>query len=314
MRGAGVERVEIGGGAEIGEQQEAVLEIVREHPRCVHAGGSEQRRDGDVRPAILVRRRRVHRDERGLAERRRLGDDAEIAAKARVRRCRRDRESAMPERAGDEVLERGEAVIGGGQGRVGHGAATAAIDATPITLVAPGESRRIGWVECVILASSAARPPDHHPMRFPSCRFVRAAVVIVAASGAAIAHADDTPPLELRTAPEIAPQAPGPTPPGAPVATDDAETAGRADEHGRPAAHRTRRTARAGHRRPERQRDLPACRPHRDVRPETCRRERQGRAAHARRDRARGPDLLRHRRPDDPGVRQRGRCARATTG
>ncbi len=54
-------------------------------------------------------------------------------------------------------------------------------------------------------------------MRFPSCRIVRAAVVIVAASSAAIAHADDTPPLELRTAPEIAPQAPGPTPPGAPV-------------------------------------------------------------------------------------------------
>ena len=82
---------------EVGQQQEAALEVLREHLRRVHARVAQQRGDVHERPAVLLRRRRVHRDQRRRAGRervRRLQRHAEIAAKARIVRRRRKRERA----------------------------------------------------------------------------------------------------------------------------------------------------------------------------------------------------------------------------
>ena len=72
--------------AEVGEQQEAAVEVLREDRGRVHAGVGQQRGNVHERAAILLRRRRVHRDQRRAPARARgVGErDAEIAAKARV--------------------------------------------------------------------------------------------------------------------------------------------------------------------------------------------------------------------------------------
>ena len=74
-----VERFQVSGATQIGEQQEALLQVLRQHGGHVHAGIAEQAGHGDERLAVLVRWRGIHGDERALARR-----DAEIAAEAGV--------------------------------------------------------------------------------------------------------------------------------------------------------------------------------------------------------------------------------------
>ncbi len=57
-----VERLQVGGGAEIGEQQEARCEVLRQDLGRVHAGRAQQGGDVDERPAVLLVGRSVHDD------------------------------------------------------------------------------------------------------------------------------------------------------------------------------------------------------------------------------------------------------------
>ena len=76
-----MQRGEVGGGAEVGEQQKALLQILRQYRRRIEAGLAQQVRDLDERPAVLLLRRRIH-DDAALAA---VGKtDAEIAAKTGV--------------------------------------------------------------------------------------------------------------------------------------------------------------------------------------------------------------------------------------
>ena len=72
-RDAASSAVEIGARAEVGEEQEAALEIV---PRALRGAWTparaQQRRDVHERPAVLHRRRRVHRDQRRVSAPRRV--------------------------------------------------------------------------------------------------------------------------------------------------------------------------------------------------------------------------------------------------
>ena len=87
--------------AEVGEQQKASREVLAEHFGRVDAGGPQQAGDGDERPAIFVRRRRIHRNPRALADR-----DAEIAAEARVGRSRCDLERRGMQLSGQPLREK----------------------------------------------------------------------------------------------------------------------------------------------------------------------------------------------------------------
>ncbi len=114
-----VETREISGGAEVLEQQEAAVEILRVDFRRVHARVAQQLRHVNERPAILHRRRRVHRNASAAVEL-----DAEIAAKARVLGSPRKRKCVGIECAAQPVCERRS---GGGRrracpwcGRRGH--------------------------------------------------------------------------------------------------------------------------------------------------------------------------------------------------
>jgi len=62
VRVALVERGEVSRRAEVGEQQEAVLQVLRQHARCVQACLVQQGSDTHERPRVLLRRRGVHGD------------------------------------------------------------------------------------------------------------------------------------------------------------------------------------------------------------------------------------------------------------
>ncbi|MCY1423169.1 hypothetical protein D9M71_388760 [compost metagenome] len=64
--GAG-EHVQVGLAAKIGQQQEALLDVLGENPRHMHPGLGQQSGDLDEGPAVFLRRRRVHDDQRALA-------------------------------------------------------------------------------------------------------------------------------------------------------------------------------------------------------------------------------------------------------
>ncbi len=75
-----VELVQVGARAEVGEEEEALRQILREDLGGVHAGLAQQACHVHEGPAILLVRRRGHRDDRaalGIAH-------AEVAAEARV--------------------------------------------------------------------------------------------------------------------------------------------------------------------------------------------------------------------------------------
>jgi hypothetical protein len=59
---ASVQLVEIGARAEIGEQQEALSQVLRQHLGRVHAGFMQHARDVHERPAVFPLGRRVHHD------------------------------------------------------------------------------------------------------------------------------------------------------------------------------------------------------------------------------------------------------------
>ncbi len=115
-RGVGrVDGVEHRAPAQVVEQQEAVLAIPVEHPRCAHVGVVQELRDAHEGLAVLLRRRGVHHD---AGRRGGGGVDAEIAAEAGIGRGHADR-------AGDEVVGRRDTRQPGSEGgfarRVGPG-------------------------------------------------------------------------------------------------------------------------------------------------------------------------------------------------
>ena len=57
-----VEHIKQGPRAEIAQQQEPVLQILRQHRRYIETGGVEQAGDAHERFAVLMLRRRVHDD------------------------------------------------------------------------------------------------------------------------------------------------------------------------------------------------------------------------------------------------------------
>ena len=114
-----VQGTQIGAGAEVGEQQKAAIEIGRQDRRSVHARGREQPRHRNIRAAILLRRRRIHCDQRHRAvlaagNGHRLGQrDPEIATEARVLGCGRKRCRGRGQDAGEPGRERSEACVSG---------------------------------------------------------------------------------------------------------------------------------------------------------------------------------------------------------
>ena len=95
IRVVGVERAQVGGRPEVGQQQEAALDVLRQDLRRVHSRFVHQRCDVHERPAVLARRRRVHRDQclrSGRQRMRRPQCHAEVAAKACILGRGRQRE------------------------------------------------------------------------------------------------------------------------------------------------------------------------------------------------------------------------------
>ena len=99
---AGIELLQVRARAQIGEQEKTLAQVLRMHLRRVHAGVAQQRRDVHERSAILLFRRRVHRDvARAVVER-----GAEVAAKACVFGRRRQREARAAELRRKPALQR----------------------------------------------------------------------------------------------------------------------------------------------------------------------------------------------------------------
>ena len=73
------QRVEVEPAAEVGEQQEAALDVGLEHARRVQRSAFEQRGDVDERAHVFLRRRGVHDDERRVVR-----VDPEVTPKAGV--------------------------------------------------------------------------------------------------------------------------------------------------------------------------------------------------------------------------------------
>ena len=85
----GVERLQVGAVAEIGKQQEAALEILRQDLRHMSSGGLEQLLHVQPGTAVFVCRRRVHHDARRAVVQR----HTKIAAETGIGRGRRERET-----------------------------------------------------------------------------------------------------------------------------------------------------------------------------------------------------------------------------
>jgi len=58
-----IERIQIGGFAQIRKQQKALLEVLRKDLGHVHSGFGKETRYAHERPAVLLVGRRVHCDE-----------------------------------------------------------------------------------------------------------------------------------------------------------------------------------------------------------------------------------------------------------
>ena len=84
VRGIEIELVQVGNGAEVGQQQKALRDILRQNARHGDAGGGEQVGDVDEGFDVFLRRRSVHDDQAAAL----LCIHAEIAAKAGVGRGR----------------------------------------------------------------------------------------------------------------------------------------------------------------------------------------------------------------------------------
>jgi hypothetical protein len=99
--------LQVGRRAEIGEQQEALLEVLREHVRHMRAGGSEEL--GHLQPGahVLLFGWGVHDDARGAA----VGEGgSEVAAEAGVGRGRGEFEGLAGQDAGEPGPELFEAM------------------------------------------------------------------------------------------------------------------------------------------------------------------------------------------------------------
>ncbi len=151
---AGIERAQICGRAQVGQQQEAAREILRENLRRIESGVAHQRSDVHERPAILARRRRIHRDQRRGSRRhcsRRLQRHAEIAAEARILRRWRQCELLRTQGFRQPFGQEDEARIGG---RKTHGQRRNARTASkPARLL-----QELVGLECGILANRLRRP------------------------------------------------------------------------------------------------------------------------------------------------------------
>ena len=104
VEGVGVgflDHVEIADRSQIVEQQESAFHVRGVEPGRVDAGAAQQAEHRDERPAVLHRRRRVHRDPRPRARM-----HPEVAAEARILGCGLDPERGGPERIAQPRRER----------------------------------------------------------------------------------------------------------------------------------------------------------------------------------------------------------------
>ena len=125
MRAVGIQLLQVGGVAEVGQQQETLGRVLRQHLRHRDAGGGEQLRHVNERPHVFLRRRRVHHDQRAAGG----AIEAEIAAEAGIGRGWSQRvgqqrgEFRACVQRGEPLPELRQARVGGGRrgGRSGSG-------------------------------------------------------------------------------------------------------------------------------------------------------------------------------------------------
>jgi hypothetical protein len=98
---ASFDLLQVGARAEVGEEEEALREVLREHLRRVHAGFGQHARDAHEGPRILPVGRRIHGDVAlAVAER-----GAKVAAEAGVFGSRGQREGGAAEVRCEPALE-----------------------------------------------------------------------------------------------------------------------------------------------------------------------------------------------------------------
>ena len=95
--GVRVERLAQSRAAEVAEKQQPFVQVAGEDLRRAEASADQPFGDGDERPRVLVRWRRVHQDCAAIAV-----DDPKIAAKRRIARQRQNFRS-LPAAGGKEI-------------------------------------------------------------------------------------------------------------------------------------------------------------------------------------------------------------------
>ena len=118
VRIVGIECAQIGGRTQVGQQQEAALDILCENTGGIDARFQHQRGDMHERAAILLWRRRIHQDQRCSPRGKHMRcakRDAEITAKACVRRRGRQRECLRMQGLRQPLGEEREARVGVGK-------------------------------------------------------------------------------------------------------------------------------------------------------------------------------------------------------
>jgi hypothetical protein len=109
-RGAGVVALqfgEISRAAEVGEQQEAAIDVLGEHARCIHAGVEHEARDAHEGTDVLVLGWRVH-DDPGVGTVRR----AEVATETGVGGGGFERGCAVGQRGAEPAAQFGKTIQG----------------------------------------------------------------------------------------------------------------------------------------------------------------------------------------------------------
>jgi hypothetical protein len=113
----GVEPLQVGGGAQVGQQQEAVRHVARDNRRHVHAGALQQAGDVDEGRHVFAFGRRIHRDQ-GLAQLALEGGqdvEPEVAPEAGVGRGGATAVELDQSKRVEPTVELDQARVGGGR-------------------------------------------------------------------------------------------------------------------------------------------------------------------------------------------------------
>ena len=105
VRIPGVERCEVSRGAQVRQQQKSARKVLCQHRGHVNVRIGHQCGDSNEGTAVFLRRRRIHRDQRGIRK-----SDAKVAAEAGVGGSRREGERLSGKLASDPILKRSVAV------------------------------------------------------------------------------------------------------------------------------------------------------------------------------------------------------------